>query len=696
MAERRTTAIVFAAAMALAGFLLFQIQPVLAKFILPWFGGSATTWIVAMLFFQAALLAGYGYAYLIALRFSLAGQISIQIALVVLSLLLLPITPSDTWKPADPSAPTGRIILLLAASAGIPYALLASASPMLSRWLACAGQGLHPARFFAAANLGSFLGLLSYPFVFEPWLTSHQQTVLWSWGYALYGALLLACALATWPHARGDAAVDAQAVGGAAGGRDPLGRWVWYPALASVLLMATTNGVTQWTAVVPFLWVLPLALYLLTFVIAFGHRRLYGLTPCAILFALFAAAAMWLPFPETSLALVLQICVQCGAMFLGCLICHAEAAALQPEPRRLPKFYLALAAGGAGGGVAVAVIAPQLFSDYFEYPIALGVTGAMACCVLLRNAAPAMQRWAGAGIAAVATAIAMAGAVSNELVLRTELLERVRNFYGVVSVLKKEGDQPDDATIVMRQAGVTQGMQFAAPARRMEPVCAYDGDSAIGLVLSHHAKVRAGGPDTRLRIGVAGLGAGMIAALGRPGDVIDYYELNPAIAYLARRHFTFLKDGKADTRILPGDARLVMERQAARGDRRNFDILVLNAFRGASPPLHLMTREAFETYLAHLAPGGVLAINFELDTFEIAPLHRGMAKALGLEVRWLETRARPGCDNPVSWALYTKDRALFDVPQLRAALSPWRDNSTRDIVWTDKNSNLMSILNWRQ
>ncbi len=694
MTSRTTTAIAFAFTMALAGFLLFQVQPVLAKYILPWFGGSATTWIVAMLFFQVALLAGYALAYLITLPFPVTTQIKIQLALIGLSFLLLPITPSDAWKPVDPSNPTGKIVALLAVSVGIPYAVLATTSPLLSRWLASAGEGLHPARFFAASNLGSFFGLLSYPFLFERLLTSNQQTLLWSWGYVLYGAMFSICAFLTWKQARGGGLVDPSALQRAAGGNDPLGRWIYYPSLASILLLATTNAITQWSAVVPFLWILPLSLYLLTFVIAFGNQRLYNRSAYAIVFALLAAIAVWLPFPDTSRELLLQLAVQCGAMFFGCMICHAEMVRLQPEPQRLPKFYLAISVGGALGGIVIALIAPLLFTDYFEHPIVLGLIGATSCVLLLRDHAPAMQRWPAAGIAAIATIIAMGGATSNEVELRQDLLERVRNFYGVVSILKDDSDRPEDASVVMRQAGVDQGSQFAAQARRMEPICAYDAQSALGLALQYQSRRRKDGAQTPLRIGVVGLGAGMVAALGKTGDTISYYELNPAVPPLTNKYFTFVKDGKAKTGISLGDARLVLERQAAKGDRQNFDILVMNAFRGASPPMHLMTKEAFEIYLAHMAQDGVLAINFELDTFEMAPLHRGMAKAFGLSVRWFETRLRPGCEEPISWALYTKDNALFDVPKVKTAISPWRDKGRDDIVWTDKSSNLMSILNW--
>ena len=276
------------------------------------------------------------------------------------------------------------------------------------------------------------------------------------------------------------------------------------------------------------------------------------------------------------------------------------------------------------------------------------------------------------------------------------LVERVRNFYGVVKVLREVDEDTKQSSLVMQQAGVDQGAQYQSPERRMEPACGFDKASALGLAVAHNARRRAGGPSAPLRIGVVGLGAGMIAAHGRAGDTMRYYELNPAVLGLVDRHFTFVKDGKAKTDVLLGDGRLVLERQLQAGEAQGFDILVLNAFRGASPPMHLMTKEAFDIYLAHLAADGILAVNFEFEMFEMAPLHRGMARRFGMEARWFDPKGGDGCEGAISWALYTRDKAFFETPPVRSAISPWRDGGSRpDLVWTDSDSNLMSIINWR-
>ena len=693
---RTIVATVFAATMALAGVLLFQVQPVLAKYILPWFGGSATTWIVCMLFFQVALLAGYAHAYAVTLPFRVPVQAKVQAAILALSLLLLPITPSEAWKPADASDPTWRIVALLTVCVGIPYLVLATTSPLLSRWLARVDPGLDPARFFAASNLGSFVGLLSYPFLFERVMSSEQQTFVWSIAYAVYAALFAGCAWIAIRHGGGEEEPRGAVLASGAG--DRLGLWILYSMLGSILLLATTNAITQWSAVVPFLWIAPLSLYLLTFVIAFGQQRFYNRLWFSIVFLVLSALATWLPAPDSGREIVMQLTLHCFIVFFGCMICHAEMVRLQPEPARLPKFYLAISFGGALGGIFVALVAPVIMRDYFEHPLTLIAIGLLAVYLIARHGGlPAARRPVAAGLAAVVLAAGAGGTLYYEMNSEYRPIERVRNFYGVVKISEDDEDDPKKHQILITQAGVEQGSQYQNPAIKMNPYCAFDQDSGAGLAFFNHKKRREGGSTAPLRIGIIGLGAGMLAAMGQPGDVIRYYEINPAVDDLTKKYFTFLKDGKAKTDVLLGDGRLVLERQLAANQPQQFDVLVIDAFRGASPPTHLMTKEAFEIYMKHLGPDGIIAINFELNTFEMAPLHRGMAKLLGLDVRWFETEVRDmdGCREPISWALYSKDKALFDVERVRKAISPWRDRDvTSGIVWTDASSNLMSILNW--
>ncbi|KAB2919830.1 MAG: hypothetical protein F9K29_04370 [Hyphomicrobiaceae bacterium] len=699
MPARQRSAIIlaFALTMAVAGFLLFQVQLVLAKYILPWFGGSASTWLVCLLFFQVALLAGYAYAYAVSRPLSLRRQVVLQFAVVAVSLLLLPITPSESWKPQDAGDPTWRIVALLAISVGGPYAVLATTTPLLSRWLAGIDPALDPARLFAASNLGSFLGLLTFPFAFERFISSEAQTRWWSWSYVLYGILLAACGAITLARTRADARADAGTPFLQARTSDALAAWITLPALGSVLLLATTNAILQWSAVLPFLWVVPLSIYLLTYVIAFGHQRAYDRLPFGAAFLLLAGTSFLVAsVPASSRGFLGLLTLHAAILFAGCMICHCELARLQPEPARLPKFYLAITLGGALGGIGVALIAPLLLSDYFEHWLVLGAVAIAAVVLMVREGQARRMRTIApvAGVAGIFFVGGLAVGIRDEIAPESVLVERIRNFYGVVKVLRQEKDSLDRHILMMQQAGIEQGGQFQGAGRSMALLCGFDDRSALGLALRNHAKRRTGAQNAPLRIGIIGLGAGTIAAHGREGDVIRYYELNPAVLDLAKRHFTFLRSAKATTDVLLGDGRLVLERQLKTGEAQNFDVLVINAFRGASPPMHLMTAEAFEIYLGHLAGDGILAVNFEVDTFEMAPLHRGLAQRFGVEVRWFETREVKGCDSPISWALYTQDKAFFAMPAVRRAISPWRDDGRSEIVWTDNDSNLVSILNW--
>ena len=357
----------------------------------------------------------------------------------------------------------------------------------------------------------------------------------------------------------------------------------------------------------------------------------------------------------------------------------------------LPILVVAL--GGALGGIVVTLLAPLVFNDYYEHQIVLVAIAAFAAWLLLREKAMVGRVAAVAGLAAFA--LGLGTQLKDAFDNRDDVLAKIRNFYGVVKVFKEDEDDPDEFSLVMQQAGVDQGSQFQSARRRMEPACSFGVNSGIGQALAGHRKRREGGPNAPLNIGIIGLGVGMIAGHAVPGDAIRYYELNPAVTELAQRHFTFLKDSKAKIEVAHGDGRILLEREARSGQKKNFDILIIDAFRGASPPMHLMTREAFAVYLEHLSPDGILAINFELDTFEMAPLHRGLAAEFGLDVNWFETPQVGNCDDPVSWALYTKDKGLWAPEKVAKGISPWRDRGTSRLLWTDSSSNLMSIINWK-
>ncbi len=685
-------ALPFILAVGLSGFLIFQVQPMMGKFLLPVFGGSVTTWSACIAFFQTTLLIGYLYAYLTS-RMTVRWQAAFHVGVVLASLALLPITPTASASVATEDNPALGIMQLLAVAVGAPYLILAATSTLVQRWFAAAQPGRDPTRLFAVSNLASFAGLISYPFLFERLAPITTQTVWWSFAYAAYAAAIGWCAMLAAKAAPAAPVRDVPVEGRMAGqdGPTPVLGWVWLSLIGSILLVASTNIITERVAAMPFLWVIPLSLYLLSFVVVFARsdrRRLGGWF--AAFLALFLLGLV-LQNVEDSYLLILKIAGISGAMFAGCMVVHGELANRRPGTERLPAFYLWMTFGGALGGLFVTFAAPALFSDYWEYEIAIAAL--VATYVLLRRAdLPASIKTARSAVAGAIAAVAVSVVVGLSLFVREEpgdVIEKVRNFYGVVKIVRLDEDD-DDERLAMFQSSVNQGEQMADEARRREPACDFGAETGIGLAIRRHPKRIAGQP---LRIGIVGLGVGMTLVHGLKGDLFRYYEINPAVTDLARKYFSFHTDTEATFEVVHGDGRLVLEKEGKEGARK-FDILIIDAFRGAAPPMHLMTREAFEIYLARTEPDGLIVANFEVERFDPSPLFRGMGKLFNLRAEWFETTLLPDCkQEAVSWAIYARSGAFFEDADVRRRISPWWDKKDTTLVWTDQTSNLFSILN---
>jgi hypothetical protein len=396
-------------------FLLFQIQPLIGKYILPWFGGGPGVWTVCLLFFQVFLLGGYAYAHWTS-RLPPRRQVLLHLALVIAA-VLLPVVPGQAWKPRDPNHPTLHILALLTATIGAPYFVLASTSPLLQQWFARTNPGRSPYRLYALSNAGSLLALVSYPFFFEPRLTRHAQARLWGWGLVLYALGCVWCAASVWKRHRGapkplsnaDATVAKE---GPCSNPILMDRTLWLllPACSSVLLLAITNKLCQDVAVVPFLWVLPLALYLLSFIISFDSVRWYARFPFALALAAAAGGLCWALFHAGDLPVWKQLLFYSGGLFVCCMVCHGELYRLRPEPRLLTGYYLLIAAGGALGGLFVAVLAPLIFTDYYELHWGLAGCAVLFTCLCIRDAvrargASSNEKPRGAGTASTRRAV---------------------------------------------------------------------------------------------------------------------------------------------------------------------------------------------------------------------------------------------------------------------------------------------------
>lgn len=690
----------FLAAIFLSAFLLFQVQPVIARYILPWYGGSPGVWTTCLLFFQVGLLGGYAYAHGLVtfLREKRRLQVTIHLTLLGLAFFLLPITPDPAWKPDGTEAsPLAGIVRLLALTVGFPYLLLSASGPLLQHWFAETHPGRSPYRLYAISNLGSLLGLLTYPFLFEPLLDVGQQTRLWSWGFVVYGLLAMAAGYLYFRKTRdwSDRVNSSETAPRPAAINVFL--WIAFSACGSMLLLSLTSQMCQDVAVVPFLWVVPLSLYLLTFIIAFDHERWYHRAFAIPLAATGIGMTIWLmnrQYASTEWPLLWQIVIYCGTIFFCCLVCHGEVVRMKPHVRHLTAFYLCISLGGAIGGIFVSLAAPRLFTGYWELHLAFVILSILTSYQLWRHFAP-QRRFA----ILIPTALAWLAAIGTMNYFlqvhidssRTQAIAVKRGFYGV---LKVEEYTPNDeyAHRSLHHGRISHGRQYLAPDKRDLATTYYSPESGVGAVFACLPQ-RNALPVAPIHVGVVGLGVGTIATYALPGDRFRFYEINPQVEELARSHFTFLGDCEGEEQVVLGDARVSLEREIAAGDSQQFDALFVDAFSGDSIPIHLLTKEAFELYFQHLKPDGVLAIHITNLHLELADPVRNLAKELGYEA----FRADYNPDDIEfesyysDWVLITKNTDFISALKNAERITTWDREETLPILWTDDYSNLLEV-----
>ena len=666
---------VYAATIFLSSFLLFLVQPLIARLILPWFGGSAAVWTTCMLFFQVLLLAGYAYSHFLVRFASGRAQALIHTLLLAAAVAMLPIAPAEAWKPAGEDEPISRILLLLGATVGLPYLLVASTSPLLQAWFARARPGENPYRLFAVSNLASLVALVGYPFVVEPFLAAGQQVSVWSWLFATFALL---CALVAWRTPRGASAV-LQEANSSRIERSTVVLWLALSATGSVLLLAVTNHLTQNVAAVPLLWLAPLTLYLASFIIAFEGRNWYRperLWPLVL--AWLAGMAWLLVDTDYHFDLPLQLGVFLPGLFLGCLFCHGELYRLRPAPRHLTAFYLIVSAGGALGGLLVAVVAPLAFDAYYELGVGLVVLGLLAA---LRFAALGRVQ----AVASLAVLLgASAAAAYDGLRHYEDVRLSERGFYGVLRV--KEYGAPGEPGHLRRlvHGAIMHGEQYMDDARRDRVTTYYTETSGIAAAIQS----RASAPR---RVGVIGLGTGTIAAYGRRGDVYRFYDIDPRVMDIARNEFTFLADSKAQIELALGDARLTLEREPP----QNFDVLAVDAFSSDAIPVHLITKEALGVYLKHVRADGIVAFHVSNRFLDLIPVVARLAKEHGAHAALVSDDPDEGDESLRSrsdWVLVSRDpAALAREAIVEAGARPAEDRPGWR-TWTDDYSNLIQIL----
>ncbi len=786
-AARFVPGLILGALSLLSAFLLFQVQPIISKFILPWFGGSPGVWTTCMLFFQVVLFAGYAYAHALTLL-PRRWQGMVHGLLLGAAIALLPIAPNEIWKPTGTEDPALRILLLLAVSVGLPYFVLSSTSPLVQVWFTRTSGGSSPWRLYALSNIGSLAALLSYPLFFEVQWDVLEQTTLWSVAFGAFIVLSLAGVWLDRHHAIDTAAKPDAIIDPAADhpGWRRRALWVVLPALASCVLLSATNHVCQDVAVIPFLWVAPLSLYLLTFIICFEHERWYARVP--VLWALPALPLLFITCTEgrlqkqpfwTTLEQMMHRHVEpwvaqltgreinlgnidltpnfiwelgwaFGAMVLACMLSHGELTRLKPAPRRLTEFYLLMSAGGALGGLFVSLGAPRFFTTFAEWPISLIAMFCLAGIVLLRavwrvkqtwawalmtllilltgiqgwllvklgvvtdetlklNVVPVWARWTTVGVI-MACIVPFAvrairrgtfrGALVSMLMLgiqftfaillmsdlgfkHEEKLERVRNFYGMLSVTEDYDSSLDMKYRQLSNGGIIHGMQNLGAGLSEEPTTYYGRHTGIGKALES-LKYR-----SDARVGVVGMGAGTVSCYAKSGHTFRFYDINPAVVHIAQKHFTYLEDlQKRGTKleIVVADARLAMEREPP----QQFDVLLLDAFSGDSVPVHLLTREAFAIYQRHMKPGGIIAVHVTNSYLVLTPVIEKIAAEAGLKTTRIATE-REGDHDSTDYVLVTNNEAFLKATPTR--LIGNEVVLKQDVrLWTDRYHNLLHIL----
>jgi hypothetical protein len=682
----RSLAVLFAAVIFVSAFLLFQIQPLISKCLLPWFGGTPNVWTTCLLFFQSALFGGYLYAHVLSQRLQPAWQALTHLLLLCLAVALLKILPGEEFKPGGDEAPVPLILAALAVSVGLPYFLLSATGPLLQNWYARILPGSSPYRLYALSNAGSLLALVSYPFLFEPMIGMGRQADWWSAGFCAFALLCGTCAVCVaWSKLSRSESTPALQPTSTPNPVRSGSAWRWFglSMLASVMLLATTNQICLDVAVVPFLWVAPLSLYLLTFILCFDSDRWYSRTICGLAGAFTLVLTTFLMLQSAGVSLVVQAGVAFAAMFLCCMVCHGELVRLRPGPERLTKFYLTISAGGAAGGLFVAVIAPLVFPLYLEMHLSIALCCVLTLLVFLREKterdgrSPLLFRAATAIVTLVVAAalgLQAAGVVQGSAEVK-------RNFYGVLRVEHQLTDDPDQHTLNLRYGRILHGVQFQSADKREIPTTYFGHDSGVGRVLLASRDRR-----SSLRVGIVGLGVGTLAAYGREGDRYRFYEINPDVLHLADRHFTFLSDCDATIEIVPGDARLSLEREP----RQQYDVLVLDAFSGDAVPAHLLTREAMSVYAKQLAPHGVLAIHISNLHFDLSPVAAALVESQDFHFRLLRgTGDHDTAQTSSLWLAASRDESLLNAPEV-AQITVAAPESR--VLWTDDFSNLYEVL----
>lgn len=684
----------------LGAFLLFAIQPLFAKWLLPTLGGNPVAWSLCLVCFQTLLVAGYAWAHWCAMHLTKRTQVFAQAGLLTVAGAVAVV---QLWSPAVPTfasaehnaaASVARLPLVLLWHVGLPYVALATTTPVLSHWAAltkperqATGSQRKAPLLYAVSNAGSLLGLVC-PLAIEPWVTVSSQLSLWAAAFAVFAAMMLATGWSTLaqrpsrdplPQASpGPLRTTQQETSQETTARKETLFWFVGALVPSAMLVAATNHITVDIAATPLLWVLPLALYLISFILTFSVWRAPWRGVTLVLWALAVLGVTLNAFAQGAASLAQQVGTTLLALFTACLLCHGELARRRPAENQLTRFYLTIASGGALGSALVSVVTPFLFADYCELELAaLAVFGVLLFAPNSRGvlAWPRWQRqvlWVATGLGLPLLLGSLAIRLEGEN-HQGQIVERRRGLLGPVRVVEANGQR------LLVHGRIQHGMQLLDPTLRQLPTLYFAKGTALERVMQSLDRGRPA------RVGVLGLGVGTIAAYGRNGDTFRFYELDPNVIDLAQSHFTFLSDSAAQVEVVPGDGRLSISQEPP----QSFDVIILDAFASDAVPVHLLTREAFSIYVSRLAPTGLLLANVSNRHLAVARVVQQSATANGLISTFIETPTNPLTHAAhVEWAVMADNQATLQAAVGAAAAHA----PGPGVLWTDDHASVLSIL----
>jgi spermidine synthase len=674
----------------LSAFLLFQIQPMIAKVILPLFGGGAAIWTACLLFFQGLLLLGYLYAHGLSQLKKVNYQLIIHGCLLVITLLFLPTALRGSEMILVTGDPLTDIVLILCSTVGLPYFILSATGPLVQRWQSLTPQSKLPYKLYSVSNVGSLLALVSYPFLFEPWLPLVKQGQLWSATYiVLVTVFLLLIVKLYQQHAQltGKAHQETHF-------KIPLSyglrlMWLLLSATGVMLLVSTTNAMTQNIPPIPFLWILPLCLYLITFIISFHSPKWYARWYWFAIFLVSAFAAILMFFIGSQFDILSQTIMYSFILFSACMICHGELVRLKPSHERLTQFYLIMSLGGFLGSVFVSIFAEQWFVQFTEFPIAIMATLALyiACVAMDKHPIKLHRGFVFSGLAISFTLLLVFFGQLQSLFNQHDVAS-TRNFYGLIKVVDIDINGKKERRLI--DGTTSHGTQSLETNESLVAQSYYRKNTGAALALEQLLPV--GTTYEPLNVGLIGLGAGTLAAYGKHQEYYHFYELNPAVKTFAQQYFTYIEQSPAVIDISIGDGRSLLQQEYNEYGSQGYDVLVVDAFSGDAIPTHLITLEAFELYWQHLRENGVLALHISNTHLDLKALTRTLAKHVNKEAVYIKTKALNTDENDAEWVLITSNDKFLSNYAVKKHITPWPASTNKSLLWTDDYSNLLSVL----